>query len=96
MSASMIEKYNRSIQCKKAVGNFRKAMQRKLRDKKFDPFHLKSRIELQKYQEMPGEMSRVEDLHEDYFIDEAHTKMVQSYSEFMNQIQLLNSMIAET
>ena len=70
-------------------------MRKIIKDKRYDPFHLRNRIELQDYQHQPEAM-RNDTLNEAIFVRRASSVITQSYAEFNVRIRLVNLMVEET
>lgn len=78
-----------------SIKQFKRNMRRIIKDRRYDPFHLRNRIELQDYQHQPESMKN-DTLNEAIFVKRASSVITQSYAEFNVRIVLVNLMVQET
>ena len=81
---------------RQAIKQFKRNMQRIVKNKRYDPLHLRNRIELQEYQGEIGELVYNESMNEAVYVKRAQTTITQAYAEFQVKINLVNLMVQET
>ena len=79
-----------------AIKQFKRNIFRILKSKRYDPLHLRNRIELYVYADKIGELYYNDSMNEAVFVSRAATLITQSYAELEVKINLVKLMVEET